>query len=172
MKVGASDINVLYADEQKRLERFLVRRGVPASSAADIVQDAFVNMLRVPLGEVRDARSYLFRTARNLAVDAARADRRWARTFDDEGAGADIADPAPAPDAAIASREELAELAAALDALPPRAREVLVLHKFERLSYAEIAVRLGISKNTVMAHMVKAMSALRRRMAEHSLSHR
>ncbi|MNL19253.1 RNA polymerase sigma factor [compost metagenome] len=77
-----------------------------------------------------------------------------------------VADPAPLADATMISRQEIAALKRALDALPPRCREVLFLHKFEGLSYQETASRLGISKNTVMVHMVNALGQLRARMRE------
>lgn len=51
-----------------------------------------------------------------------------------------------------------------MEQLPPRPREVLFLHRFEGLSYAEISARLGISRNTVMVHMVKALGLLRRQL--------
>jgi RNA polymerase sigma-70 factor (ECF subfamily) len=150
----------LYADEQGRLQRFLMGRGMSASTAADMVQEAFLRLLRAPREDVCDLRSYLFRTAGNLAVDDARRQRRNALGKAVE-LDETIADPAPLPDAILISREEFQALHAALAELPPRCREVLILHKFEGLSYAEIAERLGIAKNTVMAHMVKAVSGLK-----------
>jgi len=52
-------------------------------------------------------------------------------------------------------------LRGAIRALPPRSRTVLVLHKYEGLSSAEVAAKLGISRNTVMAHMFTALKRLR-----------
>jgi RNA polymerase sigma factor (sigma-70 family) len=170
MTTGTADLETLYADEHHRLERFLVQRGLPAAAAADLVQDAFMRLLRTPREEVRDPRSYLFRTAGNLAIDTARHERRVSAVMREDEAAEDVGDPAPLQDAALISRQELDALQAALGSLPPRAREVLVLHKLDGLSYAEIAVRLGISKNTVMAHMVKAMGALRLRFGANSSS--
>jgi RNA polymerase sigma-70 factor (ECF subfamily) len=66
------------------------------------------------------------------------------------------------------SREEALALNAALLELPARCREVLILHKFEGLSYAEIADQLGIAKNTVMVHMVKALGCLKSRLRENN----
>jgi RNA polymerase sigma-70 factor (ECF subfamily) len=156
------NLAALYADEHRRLQRFLIGRDMSASAAADVVQEAFLRLLRAPRQDVRDLRSYLFRTTGNLAVDNVRRQRRNALgqsvELDDT-----IADPAPLPDAVLISREEFQALHAALAELPPRCREVLILHKFEGLSYAEIAVHLGITKNTVMAHMVKAVAGLKAR---------
>jgi RNA polymerase sigma-70 factor (ECF subfamily) len=157
-----ANLAALYADEHGRLQRFLMRRGMSASAAADIVQEAFLRLLRAPREEVRDLRSYLFQTTGNLAVDDVRRQRRNALGHAVELDDA-IVDPAPLPDAILISREEFQALHGALAELPPRSREVLILHKFEGLSYAEIAVRLGITKNTVMVHMVKAMSGLKAR---------
>lgn len=45
-------------------------------------------------------------------------------------------------------------------------REVFALCRFEELSHAEIARRLGISRNTVVSHMVTALAALEWEMGE------
>jgi len=161
----AGNLAALYADEQGRLQRFLMGRGISASAAADIVQDAFLRLLRAPREDIRDLRGYLFRTTGNLVVDRARQQRRNA-LGDPVGLDETIADSAPLPDAVLISREELLALHAALSELPPRTREVLILHKFEDLSYIEIAGRLDIAKNTVMVHMVKALASLRSRFGE------
>ena len=50
--------------------------------------------------------------------------------------------------------------AEAISALPPKRRQVFLLSREQGLSYKEIAERLGISKNTVEIHMVKAMKSL------------
>lgn len=163
------DLAALYADEHGRLQRFLMGRGLSASAAADIVQDAFLRLLRAPLHEICDLRSYLFRTTGNLAIDRARQQRRNALGNPVE-LDETIADTAPLPDVVLISREEFLALYAALADLPPRTREVLILHKFEGLSYIEIAERLGIAKNTVMVHMVKALGSLRTRFGDVSAS--
>lgn len=49
----------------------------------------------------------------------------------------------------------------ALNALPPRARQVVILRRFENLTYLQIAARLGISVSAVEKHMARAMAALR-----------
>jgi RNA polymerase sigma-70 factor (ECF subfamily) len=138
------------------------------TAAADLVQEAFLRLLGAPRDDVRDLRSYLFRTTRNLSVDHARQRRRNTISNAVE-LDENIVDPAPLPDAVLISRQEFQALHAALADLPPRCREVLILHKFEGLSYAEIADRLGVAKNTVTVHMVKAVSCLKARFSKVSL---
>jgi len=45
--------------------------------------------------------------------------------------------------------------------LPPRCREVFVLHKLQEMSQDEVAMQLGISRKMVGKHMERAMSAIR-----------
>jgi RNA polymerase sigma-70 factor (ECF subfamily) len=75
------------------------------------------------------------------------------------GARASQSDPARS-----AERAELrARVQAAIEMLPEREREVLVLKEFEGLRYREIAELLGIPIGTVMSRLYYA----RRRLAEH-----
>ncbi len=161
------NLSVFYADEQLRLRRHLVRRGLTAPAAADIVQEAFLKLLKAPRDEIRDMRAYLRRAAETIAIDAWRRQSRSAAVIDPQPLASDaVADPSPSADAAMMAREESQALAAVIEALPPRCREVLLLHRFEGLSYAEIADRLGISRNTVMVHLANAMASLRRQLRE------
>ena len=167
MSPTLNTLSVLYADEQSRLRRHLVRRGLSAPAAADVVQEAFLKLLRAPHNEIRDMRAYLQRTAETLAIDAWRRQSRHAAVIEPLVLAREaIADTGPSADAAMMAREESQALAEAIDALSPRCREVLLLHRFEELSYAEIADRLGISRNTVMVHLANAMTTLRRRLRE------
>ncbi|GAA4864644.1 MULTISPECIES: SigE family RNA polymerase sigma factor [Saccharopolyspora] len=71
------------------------------------------------------------------------------------------------PDMPAASRHDRLEdepVWAALRALPPRQRAVVVLRYYEGLSEAEIAESLGISAGTVKSQASKALAALRKRL--------
>lgn len=169
MSMDSTSIASLYAAEHARLRQLLVRRGMSAQTAADVVHEAFVRLLRSQNDDVRDLRSYLHRTARTVAVDLHRKEQRAARVIDPSATVDEtIADPLPRADATLISREEIATLAAAIQELPPRTREVLTLHRFEGLSYGEISERLGIAKNTVMVHMVKGLGLLKSRLRENN----
>ncbi len=169
MSMDSSSIASLYAAEHRRLERMLMRRGLSAQSAADAVQDAFLRLLRGSTRDVRDLRSYVRRTAETVAIDHHRSERRAGLIVDRfQPLDENVADPLPLAEEAMISGEDLAALAAAMRELPPRTREVLVLHRFDGLSYAEISDRLGIAKNTVMVHMVKALGCLKSTLRENN----
>lgn len=57
-----------------------------------------------------------------------------------------------------------AEIAAAIEALPPRGREIFKLNRFEGLTYHQIAERCGVSYKTVETHIRRALIALRTRL--------
>ncbi|HEV7306075.1 RNA polymerase sigma factor [Ensifer sp.] len=165
MTIDLSELATLYVDEHQRMRRMLIRRGMSAETASDAVQDAFLRLLAAKLAGIRDLRSYLRRSVSNAAVDIVRAERRAGETIGvDELEQEKLRDPAPLADATLVMREQIEALSRAIEMLPPRSREVLFLHKFEGLSYQETAERLGIAKNTVMVHMVKALGLLRSRL--------
>ena len=70
-------------------------------------------------------------------------------------------------DTEISVREAEAseEFRRALDALPPRRREIFEKSRFQVMTYDEIAADMGISKSTVEGQMVKALKFLKERLA-------
>lgn len=148
------------------LVRHLVRRLGSASSAADVAQDMFLRLRQLPEGtRPRSPRAYLFRVADNLAIDRLRAEASRARYLvaDD---GVDRPDAAPGPERVLDARQRLRALERAVAELPPRCREVFLLHKIDGLGHAEIARRLGISRSMVEKHVMRALAHCRDRLAD------
>ena len=71
-----------------------------------------------------------------------------------------MADSRASPEVELLYRQELRRLLEALTALPPRRREIFILHRFEGASYSEIATQLGLSRRTVINHVFNALSDL------------
>lgn len=65
------------------------------------------------------------------------------------------------PHAALELKELALIMDQAIDALPPRRKEIFQLSRTEALTYEEIAGKLGISRSTVREHMVEALVFLR-----------
>ena len=74
----------------------------------------------------------------------------------DTGAGADDL---------LRQRESRARVRHAVDRLPPRQREVVMLKVFSEMTHREVAGILGLSEGAVKAHLHQAVANLRRRMA-------
>lgn len=153
-----------FFDHQDSLKRFLMRRLGNAALAEDLAQETWLRAASANIAAVDNPKSYLFRVAANLANDHLRRARRGIEVEGRDDVVPFCADARPSPEQQAADRSELQHLLRAVDALSPRMREVFILAKVHELSHAEIATRLGISKNTVMVHMANALAQLHRQL--------
>lgn len=133
--------------------------------AAEAVQDAFVQLwnARATLGAVRNVRGYLTTMTSRRARDIWRHEQMHARI------ARVLADHAVADRAGLVYNEgsqtlESAELetrvAAAIDALPARCREIFRLRHEAQLSYSEIETALDLSNMAVRKHISRAVQAV------------
>ncbi|BAV65348.1 RNA polymerase sigma factor [Sphingobium cloacae] len=155
----------LYLAHGRALQDYLTHKLRDPAAAADLAHDAFVRIAeRGNAAALSNDRSYLFRTAHNLAVDhIRRVERRRTDPTDDERL-AEIHDDAPPLDEAVAARQMLARLHDVVADLPDRTRRIFVLAKVEGLTYAEVADQLGISESSVQKHLSIALAHIMHRM--------
>lgn len=163
----------LYAQHRASLQRHVRGTLDTAEDADDVVQDTFLRMLsnEGASTRLRDADSpvaYLFRSARNLAVDRLRKLRARGSHHNIVYLEAESGDGTPGPEATLLSRERLQALQAAVRRLPPRRRQVFYLHKIRQLTYPEVAEHLDISVSMVEKHMMKALRQLDRELGGRS----
>jgi RNA polymerase sigma-70 factor (ECF subfamily) len=127
-------------------------------AAEDLTQEVFLRLYRhVREGHsVRDARSWLFRVAHNLAMDRVRVQSELPFAKD-------ATECFTAPEANAEERllqgERRSELAAAIDSLSPRERQCIEL-RAEGLVYREIAEVLGIRPSSVVTFLARAIKKL------------
>lgn len=130
--------------------------------AEDVAQQALLQFWRRRgCLELRDSdlRSYLLRSVRNHALNLQRHRQVMMR------AGPRLRDTVqrvPTPVEAVEGAELQSAVEAALEALPPRRREVFTLIRFHGLSYREAAEVMGVSPQTVANQLSSALAALRR----------
>lgn len=126
--------------------------------AEDAVQDCFTELWeRMSKGRiVSDLKSYLYSMTRNHCIDRLKKES----VIDSNVTPMDLADEISDEECEERSSIE-ARLWTAIDSLPERCREALLLCKRDGLKYEEIAKRQGVSVNTVKNQISKALKALK-----------
>ncbi len=125
----------------------------------DVAQDVFVKVIRGlprfdPRGRAKVS-TWILTIATRTAIDVLR------RPSGVDEAVPDEASDAASPEAAAADRQDVARVTAAMLALDPDYRAVLVLRAFHDLDYPEIAEALGVAVGTVKSRLSRARAALR-----------
>lgn len=154
---------------ESALRSYLKHRFPGVSDHDDLVQETYTRLLRARMaGAVRHTRAFLFTTARNAAIDFLR--RRGVRPVQaiPDSDKLCVLDPCRGSAADIINHEqEIRILTEAVQALPDRCREVIVLRYIEGFSYREIAERMAVSPETVKTQIAKGL----RRCAEFCTAH-
>ena len=135
------------------------------TSRADLVEDVVQETLSRLVRQCRDQRPVSvfalgFRIAANLLIDHSRRDRRYAGEPEEQQAS-----DAPLPDQVVEGRQELSALSAALAAMPPLRREVIVRRRLHGESCAAIARDLELSLKAVEKHITRGLADLRQALA-------
>lgn len=145
------------------LRRFLQSRVADPSEREDIAQDAFVRLSDYrALSELDNPRAFLFRIAENLIHDRRRRGTTRAGLNAALPDGLEAPDPAPPADVVLQHRQALARVEAAILALDEPARTAFLLSRYHDMSYAQIALHLGVSVKTVEKYISSALVVLRR----------
>jgi RNA polymerase sigma factor (sigma-70 family) len=164
-----------YGELRGELLRFLAARLGNMAAAEDVYQELYLRLrAAVPAAELRDARSFIYRSAYNLANEQARAMRRreardakWIDQTTDQMGGEAVA-PERAADEVLAAKERLKAVSQAIAALPPRCREVFTLCRVRGLGHREVAESLGISTKAVEKHITAALKHLAAALQRHN----
>jgi RNA polymerase sigma-70 factor (ECF subfamily) len=154
-------VSRLFREQNRVLVGYLTARLRSEQEATEVAQEAYVRLLQLPpLGTPSLSPAYLFKTARNLAIDRLRhravRSRVEAQAQQDEdlgtaGAGAD--DPARQ----LVAREQAERLLAYLQELPLKCQHVFSLHRLEGVPQREVARRSGISERMVRRYVTYAL---------------
>jgi RNA polymerase sigma-70 factor (ECF subfamily) len=147
----------LYREHVGRVYALCLRMTADAVAARELTQDVFVRAWE-RLDSFR-GESAFGTWLHRLAVNVVLMDRRLAaRRAEDPLDDGDWTPPAATRHGSPALR---LDLEAAVAALPPGARRVLVLHDIEGYEHAEIGKLLGIAEGTSKAHLFRARRLLR-----------
>lgn len=128
----------------------------------DIVQESYVRIWTYRATEpVRSAKAFLFKVAQRIALDVLRRQRRSPVSSVGNLECLDVFDEKPAVHDALGQGEKVRLLIEAIDALPSRCREVVILRKLKLLPQREVAERLGISEKGVEIQLSRGLQRCR-----------
>ncbi|WP_437525698.1 sigma-70 family RNA polymerase sigma factor [Sorangium sp. So ce726] len=163
--------------ERHQRRAFAIAMGLvrDENDARELVQDAFLRVYK-GLGSFQGGSSFftwLYRIVTNLAIDLMRKPGRRDLEFQENQAADEQSDfPLVAridgadPLNVVRRREIAGRIQAALDALPPYHRGVILMREVEGMSYEEMAQAMGVSKGTIMSRLFHARQKLQRALAD------
>jgi RNA polymerase sigma factor (sigma-70 family) len=160
----------LYSRYCRRIHAYVMGMVKDHGRAEDITQEVFVSALRRMRETERPIafKPWIYEIAKNACIDQFRRSRRAEEVSlqaDDGLAPGDygrLVGSDPAPDDAVAAKQELDNLCGAFGGLSDTHHEILVLRELEGLSYREIGDRMGMSRPAVESTLFRA----RRRLTE------
>ncbi|HYP06146.1 MAG TPA: RNA polymerase sigma factor [Bryobacteraceae bacterium] len=153
---------------------FLYRMVQNQAVAEELAQEVFLRVYRSRGSYEPTAKfsTWLFRIATHLALNWIR-DGRHEKALEslDSPAGADDApmrqfsDGAPSVEQTLVRQARMAEIRAAIEALPEKQKAAVLMHKYQEMEYSQIASVLGCSESAVKSLVFRAYQTLRARLA-------
>lgn len=162
-----TQVERLFAEHRSSLQAFLYRRVGRHPVAAELAQEVYLRMLRVPdLGTVRNPEAYLYTVASNLAKEHARNEPKDAAVLDvDNPFVQEQLAELPMFAGELDTQRRIKRLREVLQQLPAKCHAAVVLQYWHGQSYEQIAQRLGVSTNMVKKYLSQALAHCRLRMA-------
>ena len=147
----------LYIEHQGWLNGWLRRQLGCSQKAADLAQDTFVRVLSRDHGveAIREPRAYLHTIARGLLINHWR--RRQIEQAYLEAVALQPEAVAPSPEDQALVVETLMQVEAMLARLPEKVRRAFLLSQLHGMTYAAIALELGVSERMIKKYMAQAM---------------
>jgi RNA polymerase sigma factor (sigma-70 family) len=157
----------LYSRYRERIGAFILGRVHDHGRAEDIAQEVFIAALRRLRANDRAIafKPWIYEIAKNACIDEFRRSRRTREVSLDadgefEGGHRALLSIAPTPPAAVESKQRLEDLRGAFGGLSGNHHQLLVMREFEGLSYEEIGVRTGMSRQMVESALFRARRKL------------
>ena len=159
----------LFSQHGSSLRRFLSRRVHSEVEAAELAQEVYARMLRIPdVDAIHNPEAYLYTVASNLAREHKMLARRMQGSvdIDDPTVQEQLAE-FPAFGGQIDAELRIKRLREVLRQLPAKCHAAVVLAYWHNMTYEQIAQRLGISTHMVKKYLNQALVHCRRRMARY-----
>jgi RNA polymerase sigma factor (sigma-70 family) len=146
---------------ESTLMQYLRHNWRDRSGVDDLLQDVYMRVFEAAQKQLPEkTKPFVFTTARNLLVSRVREQQIVPFEAVADLDALDVAIDTPDAERSVIARDDLRRLRDAIDTLPARYRDVVILRRIENLSRPEIAVRLNISEPSVSVYLSAGMTAL------------
>jgi len=139
------------------LQRYMQSKGLDMATSTDLVQEVFMrlwkNCAKIP---VKKSKNFLFKAAKNIFIDEYRKSEtqlKIKRVPQKQNTNED-------GQYQMEIKEFQKYLEGAINSMTPASKEVFIMHRFNEMSYQEIADTLDLSKKSVEKRMTKALKHL------------
>jgi RNA polymerase sigma-70 factor (ECF subfamily) len=152
--------------------QYLARVVQNQAIAEELAQDVFIRVYRSRHAYAPTAKfsTWLYRITTNVALNHFRDERKYQNQIsldirDADQVRREVRDSAPLIEERLMRDEAADQIRRAIRSLPAKQRAAVILHKYEEMDYAQIAVVLGCTPSAVKALMFRAYEALRGRLS-------
>jgi RNA polymerase sigma factor (sigma-70 family) len=156
-------VSDLFRANNRALVSFLLTHLSNESEACEVAQEAYVKLLQLDQPEtISFLRSYLFRTAANLAIDRIRRQGRKERI--------ERLDPfeewsqVPPVEHGVMAQQEIALVRQAIAELKPKYQRAFISHKFRERSISDVAIDMDVTPRMVRTYIARAVFYCRLRL--------
>lgn len=163
--ITAPEVRIWFVREVLPLEavlrQFLQHNWHNKADVDDLLQEVYVRVCESARQRIPEpAKPFVYTVARNLLIDRLRRERIVPIEAVSDLDALEVEMDEPSPERSAIARDELRRLQAALDRLPTRARQAIVLKQVDGLSRREIAERMGIGEGTVKQYVADGVRVL------------
>ena len=152
-----NSFHTTYLKQLPSLRRFVARYVMRSEDVEDILQETYVRTANKDVGLIKSPKAYLYRAARNIALNELNRKSNSVTGFIDDIVDGEMGDDFVAVDDQVHNKIQLETFAHAVTLLPKQCRKVFLLRKLYGLTHKEIAKRLTISVSTVETHLAKGL---------------
>ncbi len=152
-------LSVLFDRYQVPLYNFFYRQNYDGAFSEDLVQTVFERILKYRQSYVSGMtfRSWMYQIARNAKTDHYKKQYRISDFVQPD----DLVIATASIEESMADAEDLQQLERAMQHLPDMQREILVMTRFQKMKYGEVAEILQCSEGAVKVKVHRALKQLR-----------
>ncbi|WP_343667438.1 RNA polymerase sigma-70 factor [Chitinophaga sp.] len=153
--------NAIYARYSQPLYLYILSKIEPAEAGKDVLQELFTSLWerRLTLSVNESLKSYLYQSARHKIIDIYRKNNTYRKYLQQLIEHFDV-QPGSITEL-LDSKTRTEDVFETINQLPERMKEVFILSRVEHQTVEQIAVRLGLSQQTVKNQITKALKILR-----------